>query len=461
MTGDTPVKDMALALYWRIKEYGGAKAIFDQLDPRFKSTEVKKTEGIKSREFDKITFKSFEKSFERLSKGQKNAEKMSFGIRGNPLLLANVFKVLGISGFEDLTKTTFVEPDPKGKLFAIDNKVDGLMEKLDSLDEKLDAHMRKRSRITVLKAAADFDSITKTLSGILETNTDLLICSIAAGTYMNYLKKTMGIMNSNNRGEITNIIQFQKHIRLLRKAEEENTFLNSLSKKIISKQAGEAQKVLHFYWIIYEHGDYCFFLHSLRGYRRFMTKYIDDLGLSDDSNLYTMSPLYVSLLYLTITLQYIKKVADNSNVNLNKIHEKSIIKKIEDMGIRRLGKNHIATKPKYYETMTLKLINNISKIIKHFALHEISSQPKLFEKCNDILAKIVPLYKKALVDTKNSMETENCGNGIKTLGGLFSAGLIGVCGLFRLDSEIMDDFDILLNEVSVLATNTMRDSHGK
>ena len=461
MTENTPIKDMARALHERIKQCGGARAVFDQLDPRFKATGAKSFEGIKNKEKNKITFKSFEKSFERLLKDQNTIEKMNFGIRGNPLLLTNVFKILGINGFEDLTNTVFEEPDPKGKLFTIDSKVDGLREQINSLDERLETHMRKRSRITVLKAATDFDNVTKRLSGILEGNIDSFIDTVASGTYMNYFKTVMGMMNSHDSGQITNILQIQKHANLLQRLEKENTFLKSLSEELIKKQAGKERRVLYFYWIIYEYSEYCFFLHSLRSYRRFMTGYIDVLGLSDDSNLYTMSPLYVSLLYLTTALQYIKKVAGNSNTNLNDIYDKDVIKRIHAMKIIRSETKYKATKQKYYETMTLKLIKIISNIVKPFVLHEISPQPKSFEKYNIILTKILSLYKKALVDTESSlpMEMEKCSNSIDILKGFFSIGFVSVCGLFRLDNEIIDDFDVLLNDISILGDNTRRDLH--
>jgi len=462
MTGDTPVKDMASALHKRIKEYGGPKAVFDQLDPRFKATEMRNIEGKKRGGGNKITFKGFEKSCERLSKEQKTVEKMNFGIKGNPLLLANVFKILGIKGFEHLTETTFVEPDPKAKLFAIDNKVDGLKEQIYSLDERLETHMRRRSSITALKAATDFDNLTKRLLGIVENKTDTFIYNIASGTYMNYLKTTVEVMKFRDFNQVTDIFQFQKQYNLIEKAKKENTSFNLLSQKIIEQHTGKDRAVLYFCWLIYEYDEYCFLLNSLRRCKRLIAKDIIDFGSSNDSNLYMMGSLHVLLLYLVVALQYIKKVGINSNTSLNDIHDEDIIRRIKEMGITRSEKNNKVTKSRYFETMTQKLIKEISKIIKQFVLHEIYPLPKLLEKINVILNKIVSLYKKALVDTENSLaiETGECGRSMKILGDLFSIGLIGVCGRFRLDNGIMDDFDVLLNEISILVKNIIRDLHG-
>jgi len=458
----TPVKDMSRVLHEKIKQYG-VKSVFEQLDPCFKATENTNLDGIKTKEKNKITFKSFQKGYERLLKEQKTVENMSFGIRGNPLLLSNVFNILGINSFEDLSDVSFVEPDPKTKLFSIDSKVDSLREQIDSLDERIETHIRKRSRITVFKAAADFDNITKRLMGILENNTDIFIDTVACDNYVKYMQDILKIIDNNRNQEvISNILQLGRYIEKMQKRKNGNNYIRSFSKIYFEKQNEKNKNVLYFLWIICEYSDYCFFLHSLRSYYKLVTRNENDFDSFTELNFYVMSPLYIALLYLVIVLQYIKKAETNQYPRYNDISDKNIIKRIENMDLFRSTKKIKITKSKYHELMTSKLIKRISTIIKHFPPNEHSPQSMLFEKYKNILSKILSLYKKALIDSGKSFtnEIEEYAGGIKNIMGLFNIGLIGVSGIFGIDNEIMDDFDILLNDISTIGRNTMRDLNG-
>jgi hypothetical protein len=138
----------------KIMASGGARAVWERIDPRFKASEDVVLEGVKQRNKRKITRDSFEKAIERLDKKHQAYENMSFGIKGNPILMMNVFKVLGIRGFQDIFDGTFVEPDSTAKLFSIESKIDTLSREIQELSDDVEVYCKKRSRITGLKTPA-------------------------------------------------------------------------------------------------------------------------------------------------------------------------------------------------------------------------------------------------------------------------------------------------------------------
>jgi hypothetical protein len=456
MSDRISVNDMARALHERIKQYG-VKAVFDQLDPDFKANEKKTLEGIKTKEKNKIRFTSFEKGYERLLKNKKTIENMTFGIRGNPLLLLNVFKILGIKGFEDLTNDTFAESDPKAKLFIIDSKVDNLQEQIEILGEKLETNMRRRSRITVVKAAFDFEDVTNRLLNILENDSDLTTDFITPLIAIKDIKNFYDNINNQNM-IIENYYQLIMHAKQMKK----NAWFNSIAKSFFGGISGTYKRALYFYWILCEYKEYCFFHLSLRRYYKLVVneKYLDDIISVASCNAYVLSPLFISLFYLIIALQYIKRIGYNINIKNNEISDKDIIEKIKKY-FEQSNNNHTITISKYYELMTSKLIKQISKIVKPYILYEYSLPKKSYEKYQNILQKIISLYKTTFIDTEKSLlkKIKQC-YGIKNFWPLFFMKENNFCGLLVINKEIMDEYEIILNDISILARNMLRDLHG-
>jgi hypothetical protein len=182
-------------------------------------------------------------------------------------------------------------------------------------------------------------------------------------------------------------------------------------------------------------------------------------GGYSNSDLYVMTPIYTALFYLTIALQYIKKTGRALGQNINNIYDKEIIERIKQTGFDRSSENNKITKSKYHEVNTAMLIKRIARIEKAFSLNKSPPPIRLYEDCKEILHKILSLYKKVFIDIEEFLPNEiaQYTNSIKSIMDIFSLELISVCGLSRLDIGIMNEYDILSNDISIIAQNVLRD----
>jgi hypothetical protein len=449
----TSVRDLASKLKSAIKAHGGARAIWEQLDPRFKALKDAPLEGLKINDKTRITRYAFEKAVERLDRQQATYENMSFGIKGNPLLLMNVFQALGIKGFADLSDLQFEAPDPMAQLTTINGKINELSEQMEKLSDDVEVFYKKQPRITALKIAADFEQITMRLLSILEHNNDTFI-DMATFEVLRRQLENIHLRKDEEKSNAKLIRNLINNARLLTLQSKANKYYDRLVQRYISSYSNEDKRVLYFFNILMEYKEYCFYHQFLRKYYRILNhkkNFIGDFKDWRHVNEYILSPLYLSLFYLIAATQYIDKIS----VNAENIRDETIKAKIAKF---KEGISSI----KYLGLITNNLIKQIVKILKSIKNKKESVHPGLYEVYKKLLEKIIQVYHNVLIDVEEPSpeEINQAAMSIRNLYDLHSMKLLSVNGRYNLTHGIMDDFDILRNEVSMLARNTLREING-
>jgi hypothetical protein len=183
-TNKLMVFDVQKALYKRIISYTGPQkndkraqkgieAVWAAIKPGYKydnDNQINAIEALAKK--NKITEDAFKKAVTRLNEQSALNEKMSFGIRGNFLLLMDVFRILGIDKFSDIFENTNYDNNTAGVIFDIQNSTDKIQEKLDELSEKIDMGMKKRTRFTELKVCHDSEFFFQRINEIFKAKND-------------------------------------------------------------------------------------------------------------------------------------------------------------------------------------------------------------------------------------------------------------------------------------------------
>jgi hypothetical protein len=101
-----------LALHKKITRYerGGIKGVWRGIRPIFKIEQIVDPSGIKGiKDRTKIREETFRRQVGRLKLKHSANENMTFGVKGNILLLLEVFRILGIKTIEDLFGEQLIE----------------------------------------------------------------------------------------------------------------------------------------------------------------------------------------------------------------------------------------------------------------------------------------------------------------------------------------------------------------
>jgi len=140
-----PLKKIAEYLQKRIRNYkcGGIRGVYKAIDECFKPIGGKTSGDTKT-----ITLDAFEGQVKRL---QNITENMTFGLKGNILLLFNIFEILGINKISDLTGVSFKEPNWKEYIIDTNVKSERIIEELDKLSESLRIAMERARNIFCVK----------------------------------------------------------------------------------------------------------------------------------------------------------------------------------------------------------------------------------------------------------------------------------------------------------------------
>jgi hypothetical protein len=386
--------------------------------------------------------------------------------------MMNVFKVLGIRGFQDIFDGTFVEPDSTAKLFSIDSKIDTLSREIQELSDDIEVYCKKRSRITALKTANDMEQITNRLISILDNNEDKYIDTLSV---IDQMKMLENILPGKKKPPVVETITDKQGIlksitnqNLINKQSKANRFYDMIKNSIFSSCSDEDRRVLCLFNIFTEYHEYCYYQKALRIYYRTLLdgrNFVSGINSYRDKNIYALCPLYVSLLYLEIISQHIKKASKNISFSAI-IKDEAMRKKIQPY-ISPHPSNFSVTKTsitcsEYFDLMTRNLVKQIIKILKQFDICKPPPQTELYFTYKDILTSIVKAYHKALVSVgePTEEEIEAWGNKIKSVNDwvfMHSSFAYGKC---KLDIEIIDDFDILSNHLATEARNILRDING-
>jgi hypothetical protein len=155
------VREAMIALKEKIRAHkGGIKGVWEAIDPRFKDDESKSPHGIKYPKGNTgIKEGAFRKQVERLGKENSKYEKMTFGPKGNMLLLMNVFEILGIKTLSDLFTMSFQKPNMKQFIIDTNIKANRTIRQLNKIYDTLQLSMKRVPRFTVTKVCHDWEAL--------------------------------------------------------------------------------------------------------------------------------------------------------------------------------------------------------------------------------------------------------------------------------------------------------------
>lgn len=155
------VHEAMIALKEKIRAHkGGIKGVWEAIDPRFKDGKSKSPHGIKYPKGNTgIKEGAFRKQVERLGKEDSKYEKMTFGPKGNILLLMNVFEILGIKTLSNLFTTSFQKPNMKQFIIDTNIKTNRTIRQLNKLYDTLQLSMKRTPRFSVTKICRDWEAL--------------------------------------------------------------------------------------------------------------------------------------------------------------------------------------------------------------------------------------------------------------------------------------------------------------
>jgi hypothetical protein len=325
------VQDLEAHLWRRISQYdGGIRAVWEQIDSWLKADKEKTIDGPKRTKQNKISYEAFKRAHERMSpeaEKKKTAEKMSYGIRGNPILLMNIFEILGIRGFSDLKEAEFKKPDAFSKLVSINSKMTEMNTRIEELSDDIEVYCKRKPRIGALKLITDIDTITPRLYSIITDNTDpefsnqdyRMSYTARRGQYLfgynnsEIIPKTQGELKKS-LAESKRQFQFQQGAK----------YADALLSDLFSSFDKEDKQVLMMYNLFMEYNEYSSQEPLLRKYYHLLQK-IDfrSSGFKHWEG-YILSPLYIACLYLQIVIRYLSKMTDKA-IKTDKETKKAII----------------------------------------------------------------------------------------------------------------------------------------
>jgi hypothetical protein len=163
------VHEAMIALKKKIRAHkGGIKGVWEAIDPRFKDDGSKSPHGIEYPEGNKgIKEGAFRKQVGRLGKEKSKYEKMTFGPKGNILLLMNVFEILGIKTLSDLFAASFKKPNMKQFIIDTNINVNRMIRQLNKIYDTLQLSMKRTPRFTVTKVCHDWEALLYDLSDMI------------------------------------------------------------------------------------------------------------------------------------------------------------------------------------------------------------------------------------------------------------------------------------------------------
>jgi DNA-binding ferritin-like protein len=397
------VRNLAERLHDKILEYdGGPRAIWEQLDLRFKK-ENKKVTGFKETKSTKISQSAFLKAIERLSKNTKTIEKMVFGIKGNPLLLMNVFEILGISGFKDLLEDKeFQKPNPFATMLSMNTQIVEIKGQLKEISERIQ-NLHKPRRTTE-KISIDFEQITNRLFSVLTQSRDF--------TFDEPLYEGFRVMDAAGAIETknTNITAsnckklFKKQITLndlMFKKRQSHGYTTFLIISKINNASGTTKRVFLLHNILYEYAEYCAYDTQLRSYYQSLKSIVCDADIKTSKDFF-LTPFYILLFYLKIVTPFVDKVI----LNIESTSDASLL-------INNLLPKNKSGSLKYLKDRIGLLSRSLSKIIKYYNNSQFEQTDLMFNEYMESLQKAVGVFKSLFIDPRQCYRSEE--NNLKKL----------------------------------------------
>jgi hypothetical protein len=126
----------------------------------------------KDKVLPRITKEAFRRQVSRLEKKSPTNENMQFGIRGNILLLMNIFEILGIKTVDDLLGSGFVKPNIESLIIEANINSETVKQKIEALQDTITLSMKHKPRIPNLKVWRDWEVILAKMSLIINLTKD-------------------------------------------------------------------------------------------------------------------------------------------------------------------------------------------------------------------------------------------------------------------------------------------------
>jgi len=181
------VHQFKLALFERIKNYNrgkkdcpiedrGIKGVWKAISPSLKYKKVYSDDSPDNvKIINRIKEKTFYRVVGRLKKICPSDENMSFGIKGNILLMLNILDILKVKSIKDLLESDITEPDITS--LVIDSNVysEEILKRIISLKNAVVQSMRNKPRIPNLKVCRDWEQILFQVNKIIEMKKNILI----------------------------------------------------------------------------------------------------------------------------------------------------------------------------------------------------------------------------------------------------------------------------------------------
>jgi hypothetical protein len=444
------VNDLVKALKSRIDNYkGGITAIWKQLDNRFKSEETKSITGQKIKTPNKINFDAFKKAYQRFGEKEylTKLEKMSFGITGNPLLLMNVFEILGIKSYSELMKIEYKKPDTLDEIISNGMLLESINNKIDLLEEKI-ANTHRKS-IRTIKICTDFENLLYRLYSVLNNNVDPSLEDI------NYLYQVQSTINNNNfeikalealKNE--NVEKYSKY----KKLHQSTTITNNLIKYLISarflNQNSEAKRITSLLLIFH---DYKRYIYKNKLLLLFLKRIENIVVNNEDCLIHSdciISPIFLLYLLLQITLLHTKKLSNDVFIT-----DSQTIDALENIFQIDNIKSYL-----------LEVINDFNRkikvFLKYFIQYEIKDiSNKNYDKYIDFTKEIIDfLYNIFLVEKKIDFDKISLElNENKSIKELYKMKNNYYPGTYNISLDNIEKINILLNNASDLIQATVRD----
>jgi hypothetical protein len=161
LTPPLSVHQFQKALLEKMKQYGGGiEGVWKAISPNLKYEIVIPADPTSDGKLrSRITKDAFRKQVTRLKKKSAINEKMSFGVRGNILLMMNILEILDIKSVAELLGSSFQKPNFESLLIKTNINVESLLEKFNILNDSLSLLMKQKPRIPYLKVCRDWEQI--------------------------------------------------------------------------------------------------------------------------------------------------------------------------------------------------------------------------------------------------------------------------------------------------------------
>jgi hypothetical protein len=443
------VNDMAVRLKERIRAYkGGCEAVWRQLDERFKADGGKSIDGLKGSGEKRITHSAFMKAFQRLGYKADSAllERMNFQINGNPLLLMNIFEILGINGYKDLLNVDFKKPDIIDEIVYIDTKIEEIIEKINVLDENIENYGTKS--IKSAKLNADFEEITNRLYSILLENVDPLLKDVY---YVLGKNESMKLPQFNSAEYVIDPENYHKKINEKIEKMRSNKFFLAKVYVFLYDFKEESKRVVSMMMLFFDYNEYLSHNKDLRKYKKELIAIpLKENGFSCTST-YILCPLFVMYFYLQIAILFLERIKEESF--LVDANTKEYILEISET-------NSVKN---YLETSMKRLIKEIKTILNYFNKDIIKEIPEeKYTSYLQIAISIIMIAKTLFIDNKkdNQVDIKMVVNKYRTLGSLYKSESEYVSGVYTVKKSTIEEIEHIANEINTIRQATGRDLNG-